>query len=114
VEANEAFDDVYEELYGVKPEEQGPFHAHSYDSTKILLESIAAVAEVDGDGNLVIDREALIAAVRGTAEYDGLTGSLSCDDKGECGAGRIVIFIVEDGEWVQVDVPEDLLTMEVE
>ncbi len=114
VEANEAFDALYKELYGVSPDEQGPFHAHSYDSANMLLSAIAEVAEVDGDGNLVIDREALVEAVRNTEGYDGLTGMLSCDDKGECGAGRIVIFIVEDGAWVQVDVPEDLLTMEAE
>lgn len=114
VEANKAFDERYEELYGVSPDEQGPFHAHSYDATTILLNAIAEVAEVNDEGSLVIDREALIDAVRGTEGYEGLTGTLSCDENGECGAGRIVIFIVEDGEWVQVDVPQDLLEMEAE
>ncbi len=114
IEANEAFDDRYEELYGVRPDQQGPFHAHSYDATTILLNAIAEVAEVDDEGSLVIEREALIDAVRGTEGYEGLTGTLSCDENGECGVGRIVIFIVEDGEWVQVDVPEDLLEMEAE
>lgn len=112
VEANEAFDALYEETYGTTPDEQGPFHAHSYDSMKMLINAIMEVAVVDDAGNLVIDREALIEAVRNTADYAGLTGTLSCDANGECGAGRIVIFQVEDGEWVQVDVPEDLLEME--
>jgi branched-chain amino acid transport system substrate-binding protein len=112
VEANDAFDALYEELYGVAPDEQGPFHAHSYDATTMLINAIAEVAVVNDNGDLEIDREALVAAVRGTTDYEGLTGTLSCNENGECGAGRIVIFQVEDGEWVQVDVPQDLLTME--
>lgn len=114
VEANEAFDARYEEAYGTAPDEQGPFHAHSYDATTIIMNAIKAVAEVDDQGNLVIDREALIQAIRDTTDYEGLTGTLSCEENGECGVGRIVVFQVEDGEWVPVDVPEDLLEMEAE
>jgi branched-chain amino acid transport system substrate-binding protein len=112
LEANEEFDARYEELYGVSPDEQGPFHAQSYDSMMMLMNAIAEVAVVDDDGNLVIDREALIEAVRGTTDYDGLTGLLTCDEFGDCGVGRIVVNIVEDGEWVEVEVPQDLLEME--
>ncbi len=112
VEANEAFDALYEELYGVAPDDQGPFHAQSYDAAMILMNAIAEVAVLNDDGDLEIDREALITAVRNTTDYDGLTGMLTCDERGECGAGRIVVYIVEDGEWVQVEVPEDLLEME--
>jgi len=114
VEANEAFDARYKEAYGVSPDEQGPFHAHSYDSLMIIMNAIKAVATKDDAGNLVIDREELITAVRNTKDYEGLTGLLSCDENGECGAGRIVVFQVQDGEWVQVDVPEDLLTMDAQ
>jgi branched-chain amino acid transport system substrate-binding protein len=113
-EANEAFDDKYEETFGVRPEQQGPFHAHSYDSAWIVFNALQEVAELDDDGNLVIDREALIEAIRNTEGYEGLTGTLSCDEIGDCGAGRIGINVVEDGEWVPVEVPEDLLEMEAE
>jgi branched-chain amino acid transport system substrate-binding protein len=113
-EANEEFDDLYEEEFGIEPDQQGPFHAHAYDSAKIILNSIAAVAEVDADGNLVIDREALIETVRSTENFEGLTGTLTCDEKGDCGAGSIAVLQVEDGEWVQLDMPDDLLEMEAE
>jgi branched-chain amino acid transport system substrate-binding protein len=107
----EAFDTKYEEMFGLMPSDLGPFHYHAYDSAMILLQAIDKVSEVDADGNLVIDREALIEAVRTTADYDGLTGMLTCDEKGDCGAGSIAINLVEDGEWVAVEVPEDLLGM---
>jgi branched-chain amino acid transport system substrate-binding protein len=110
----EAFDAAYEEAYGVMPSDLGPFHYHAFDSANMLLAAIDEVAVVDDAGNLVIDRAELVAAVRATAEFDGLTGLLTCDEKGDCGAGSIAINIVEDGAWVAVEVPEDLLTMEAE
>lgn len=110
----EAFVDAYEEMFDVLPSDLGPFHYHAYDSTKMLLNAIEEVSVVDDGGNLVIDREELIEAVRNTTDYDGLTGLLTCDEKGDCGAGSIAINLVEDGEWVNVEVPEDLLEMEAE
>lgn len=108
-EANEAFDEKYEDLFGVEPESQGPYHAHAYDAAKIVLNALAEVAVLDDSGNLVVDREALIEAIRNTADYEGLTGVLTCNEKGDCGAGSIGIRMVEDGEWVPVDVPDDLV-----
>ncbi|MBN2305482.1 MAG: branched-chain amino acid ABC transporter substrate-binding protein, partial [Anaerolineae bacterium] len=105
-EAIAAFYEKYDEMFG---ETTGPFHLHAYDSAKMIFNAIDAASEVDADGNLVIDREALIAALRGTADYEGLTGMLTCDEKGDCAAGSIAINLVEDGEWVQVELPEDLI-----
>jgi len=113
-EANREFDEKYREMFGKYPDEQGPFHAHAYDSAWIIFNALLEVAEVDDDGNLVVDREALIEAIRNTTDYEGLTGTLSCDEKGDCGAGSIGINMVEDGQWVPVEVPEDLLEMEAE
>jgi branched-chain amino acid transport system substrate-binding protein len=105
----QAFDDAYEAMFGVKPSDLGPFHYHAYDSTNMILAAIDKVAEVDADGNLVIDREALITALRETANFDGLTGTLTCNDKGDCGAGSIAVNEVEDGAWVAVELPPDLV-----
>ena len=110
----EAFVDTYEEMFDILPSDLGPFHYHAYDLAKIILNAIDAVSVVDDAGNLVINREELIEAVRTTTEYDGLTGLLTCNDKGDCGAGSIAINLVEDGGWVSVEVPEDLLEMEAE
>jgi len=80
----------------------------------MILNAIEAVSVVDDAGNMVIDREELIQALRNTTEYDGLTGVLTCDDKGDCGAGSIAINLVEDGEWINVELPEDLVEAEAE
>ena len=107
-EANEIFDALYEEAFGAAPDELGPFHAQSFDAAAIILEALEAVAELDDDGNLVIDREALIEAVRATEDFEGLSGNITCDDNGDCGAALIAVFVAEEGEWVELEVPAEL------
>ena len=101
----------YEELFGEGSTDPfiGPFHYHTADAAGLIFAALEEVAEVDDDGNLVIDREALIAAVRSTSEYDGLIGSLTCAENGDCGPTEFDIYIVEDGEFVALELPEDLL-----
>lgn len=78
----------YEEAYGESP--TAPFWAHAYDATLILLTAIEEVAVMDGD-DLFIDREALREAMTATSSFEGITGTLSCDDFGDCAAGKIAI-----------------------
>ena len=99
---NAEFDAKYLEKYGVSPDDLGPFHSQSYDSVKLIAAALAAVAAVDDNGNLVIDREELIAAIRSVDAFAGLTGTIKCDGIGECGAGGVQIFQVTDGAFVQV------------
>ena len=101
-EMNAEFDAKYMEKYGVSPDELGAFHSQSYDSVMLIVAAIASVASVDDSGNLIIDREALIAAIRSVDAFDGLTGTIRCDSIGECGAGGVQIFQVTDGAFVQV------------
>lgn len=112
----EDWDARYEELFGINPTKDflGPFHYHAADAAGLIFAALEKVAEVDADGNLVIDREALIKAVRETKDYEGLTGTLTCNEKGDCGATVFAIYVVEDGEFVPIEVPEDLLEMQVE
>jgi alpha-glucoside transport system substrate-binding protein len=76
----------FEALQGHPPE---VFSDLAYDATFLLLTRIDEVSTVDGGGNLVIDRAALAAAVRGTgsarlvkrplAGLAGVTGDISLD-----------------------------------
>ncbi len=101
-EMNADFDAKYVEKYGVSPDDLGPFHSQSYDSVKLIAAAIMAVATVDDSGNLVIDREELISAIRSVDAFEGLTGTIKCDSIGECGAGGVQIFQVADGAFDQV------------
>ena len=101
-EMNAEFDAKYIEKYGVSPDDLGAFHGQSYDSVMLIAAAIASVASIDDGGNLVIDREALISAIRSVDAFDGLTGTIQCDGIGECGAGGVQIFQVTGGAFVQV------------
>ncbi len=101
-ESMNVFVQKYVEKFGVEPTELGPFHGQSYDSVMVIADAIKRVGTIDGDGNLVINREELIQAIRATENLEGLTGTLTCNEIGECGAGGIQIFQVQGGEWVQV------------
>ncbi|MGH9118007.1 MAG: branched-chain amino acid ABC transporter substrate-binding protein [Acidimicrobiales bacterium] len=88
-----AYDDFvakYEAEFGEAPIQS--FHAHAYDATNILLDTIEEVAVEDDDGTLHIDRMALIEALYDVDGYEGLTGSLSCDEFGDCADPKIDVL----------------------
>ena len=85
------------------------YWAHAYDAATLLLAAIerAAVPDdgtffgrlvgVDARGTLRVDRGALRGAVVQVSRnegdgFTGLTGTLSCDDFGDCGPGVQVIY----------------------
>jgi branched-chain amino acid transport system substrate-binding protein len=69
---------------------QADFHAFAYDATNLLLNAIEAVAQVGSNGALVIGRDALRQAVAETADFPGLTGSMTCDSFGDCASKEVI------------------------
>ena len=74
-----------------------PYWAHSYDATTLLLGAIESVAVAEG-GKLYVDRAALREEIAATDGFQGLVGTVSCDDFGDCGTGRINIYHHTDTE----------------
>ncbi len=64
------------------------YHAHAYDATNILLDAIETSAQKSTDGTLLIGRQALRQTIASTTNFDGLTGTLSCDEAGDCASGE--------------------------
>lgn len=77
----------YEAAYGEAPIQS--FHAHAYDAANMIFAAIEAVAVEDGD-ELVIDLQALRDELH-SMTYEGLTGTLSCDEFGDCASPNINI-----------------------
>lgn len=98
-EAKAAFDAKFQEVYGRPPGDLSTYSWHGYDVVDALIEAIKSVAVLDDDGNLVIDREALVDAVNTMEGYQGLTGVLTCN-AGECNASGPSFQVVQDGAWV--------------
>ena len=67
------------------------FWPHAYDAATLLLEAIEAASRVDGD-TLVIDRAAVRDHLSQVEGFAGLSGTLTCDPFGDCGAGVVTII----------------------
>jgi branched-chain amino acid transport system substrate-binding protein len=94
----------HDEKYGEAP--LSIFHAHAYDAANMLLDAVEAVAVEGADGSLEIDLGALRDEIYSTADYQGITGVLTCNETGDCGAPAIGVYqitqaIVDDptGAW---------------
>lgn len=77
----EDFVSAFDKLHGGAPEASA-FVAQDADSTTVLLDAVAKVAEEQPDGSLSIDPAALRDAVRATA-LDGLSGPIAFNDDGD-------------------------------
>jgi branched-chain amino acid transport system substrate-binding protein len=85
--AYEEFVGKYEQKYGEKPIQS--FHAHAYDAANVIFAAIEKVAVRDDDGTLHIDRQKLMDELYATKGYQGLTGTLACDEFGDCADAKI-------------------------
>ena len=85
-----AFLEKHAKKYGEKP--LAPFHAQAYDATMIILAAIEKVARKGPNGTLYIGRQRLRDALYATKNYKGLTGTLNCDQYGDCADPKIAIY----------------------
>lgn len=97
--ASAAYDQLvatYTEQFNEAPVQA--FHAHAYDAATLLLTKIAEVAELQDDGSLHVDRRALRDAIYATSGHEGLTGTITCNEFGDCGAPGISVYQNADPE----------------
>jgi branched-chain amino acid transport system substrate-binding protein len=87
---------AYQEAFGSAP--LSVFHAHAYDAFNILIDSIEEVAIENDDGSLSIPRRALRDAVFATENYQGVIGTFTCTDLGDC-ATDVSIGVYEAPAW---------------
>lgn len=94
------FLETYQAEYGTEP--TAPFHAHAFDATNMLLNAIEQVAQVGDDGSMLIGRQALLDALSATNGQAGITGTISCDENGDCADPKIAVSQVQDGSFSAV------------
>jgi branched-chain amino acid transport system substrate-binding protein len=100
--AKTAFDAAYLATYGTPAGKLSTYTWNAYDAAAVLIRNIESVAVLSDNGNLYIPRAALIAAVRGTKDYQGISGVISCDPIGECSASNPLLYQVQNGAWVEI------------
>lgn len=80
-----------------------PYHAHGYDAYNILMDAIeAAWVGDDADGTSYFSKAGIREYVAGLTDYDGLTGTLTCDQYGDCGSEFVSIAQLVDGVFDEV------------
>jgi branched-chain amino acid transport system substrate-binding protein len=98
--AKAKFDQEYLAAFGKKPGVLSPYTWNGYDATAALISVVKQVAVKGGDGSLYVPRGALVTAVRSLKDYQGLTGTFTCDAVGECNASGPIFVIDKNSTWV--------------
>lgn len=83
------------------------FHAHAYDAANLVLDAIDAVSIEGDDGTLYIPRTALRDEFFGTADYEGVTGTLTCDENGDCADPKISVSLIGADQTYERIWPEE-------
>lgn len=96
----EQFKAAYLENYGTEP--LSVFHAHAFDATNIIFGCIETTAQQDADGALLIGRQAMRDCLYATSGYEGITGSLTCNEFGDCADPKIAVYEIQDGAYVAI------------
>ena len=100
-DAKSKFDAAYKAAYGTDAGKLSPYTWTAYDAGAVLAKVIKDVAVLGADGNLYVPRGALVAAVRGIKDYQGISGMVACDATGECASSSPVFDVVKDGKWAE-------------
>ena len=91
----------YQDAYGEEPIQI--FHAHAYDAANILFNALEQVAIEGDDGTLHVPKGALRETIYATQEHEGITGTLSCTEHGDCSTPVIAMYEITarevGGEW---------------
>jgi len=71
-------------------------YSYAYDAADLLLDAIETVAVQEENGTLHIGRQALRDALYATADFEGVSGKITCDEFGDCGNGKFNIVRLND------------------
>jgi branched-chain amino acid transport system substrate-binding protein len=101
---NSEFLPAYNAAAGTEP--TAVFHAHAYDAFMVLADAIEAAAVDNGDGSLSIPRQAVRDAVFATSGYEGITGTITCGELGDCATDVTIGVFLAPGWPVEGGTPE--------
>lgn len=86
---DQAFLSAYKSTYN---EEPGPYGPYAYDAARVLLAAMAKAPK--------LTREAVLAELHKTRNFQGLVGPLNFDEKGDIVKAPFDIFLIKNGQFV--------------
>ena len=96
----EDFKVSYKDKYG--SDTLSVFHAHAFDATNMLFACIEEIAVKEDNGTIHVGRQALRDCLYATSGFSGLTGTLNCDQYGDCADPKISVSELQGGEYVKI------------
>ncbi|HKI55055.1 MAG TPA: branched-chain amino acid ABC transporter substrate-binding protein [Anaerolineales bacterium] len=94
------FKEKYNTLFGSDP--ISVFHAHAFDATNMIFDCIEQVGVSSDDGSLSVGRQAMRSCLYATSGFQGITGTLTCDQYGDCADPKISVSQLQGGEYVRI------------
>jgi branched-chain amino acid transport system substrate-binding protein len=86
---------AYKALVGSLP--TSAYHAQAYDAFNMIAAALTKVAVQNSDGSLTIPRTAFKDAMFATSGFQGITGTITCNQYGDCaGATTVGIYKAPD------------------
>lgn len=92
--AVETLAEAYKMKYGSSPATS--YYLSAYDAAGLLMQAIEKIADQGPDDSLHIGRQALRDALYSTKEFPGVTGSLTCDEFGDCALPVFNVLRLDD------------------
>ena len=96
----DTFKAKYKEMFGT--DTLSVFHAHAYDATNMIFARIEEVGVAEDDGTLHIGRQAMRDCLYNTSNFQGITGTLTCDQYGDCADPKISVSQLQGTEYVRI------------
>jgi len=106
--ATEQFIADYEARFG---EQTQPLAAQAYDSMGIFLQSIEKA--ITDNGGQLPTREQVAAAVRATADYPGITGNVTFNDKGDKTTATYFVLQVASADPAQWNTNQVIKSLDI-
>ena len=74
------------------------YHAHAYDALNMIATALDKATQKNADGSLLIGKQAIRDAFAAIKDFKGLTGALTCDPNGDCGANIVAVYQIKSGD----------------
>ena len=94
------FVSTYEEKYGATP--ISVFHAHAFDASNMIFDCIDEVGILEEDGTLHVGRADMRTCLFATSGFSGITGTLTCDEYGDCADPKISVSQLNNGAYERI------------
>jgi branched-chain amino acid transport system substrate-binding protein len=86
--------DAYQKKFNAPPSTS--YYLFGYDAARLLFSAIESTAVREKNGTLHIGRQALRNTLYATKDVKGVTGTLTCDEYGDCADPSFAILQMED------------------